>query len=804
VLLLWVLPCLPGAGEPPPRKFPPPLTDVDLQKMTPQEVKDLFKKVALPEDDPDPDPGNKGKKGAPATGEIKHSGMNYGPCLACTVDLPDASKKKGDEAGKNVILRGLVVKLPHDVTVCYDLDTLAIGAVWQGGFLDLSQTNHENSKGAMAPQVPWPVWFTNIDTPGWADKDGKFDDPRKPRLGPLPTSLLKYHGHYLHGNDVILKYDVQGREVLEMPGAEKHGDLVVLTRTFHIAPSETPLRLLLFKGHGKVMGAAHEKQKLGVSGLCSLTDRLVWVGVVGPSEPLAQVRGDVDRMPLAVAPSKQRMTFKILSAICTPDKLLEVVNRPSSTADLAKLVQGGPKRWDGALPTKGSIGKDDGKYPYVVDTLTIPFDNPHKSWMRTAAFDFFSDGRLAVSTFSGDVWIVSGIDDKLDKLTWTRFATGLYEPLGLKIVNDVVHVLGRDRITRLYDLNKDGEADYYESFWHDGNVAPSFHAFSFDLQTDKAGNFYFVKSGRRVEKERPGHGAVIKVSPDGKKSEIVATGFRHPNGMGVGPNDEIVVSDNQGEWVPASKVSIIKPGGFYGYVRKAEPAPARYDPPLFWLPMGVDNSSGGQCWAITDKWGPLSGKMLHTSYGACSLMYVMPQKVGGAYNAAVVEMPFVFRSGIMRARVNPKDGQVYVAGLRGWQTRAEDVGSIERVRWTGNKACLVTNVVFQPGKIRIQFNEPVDAVTLKDPNSYKLTQWNYIWSRHYGSPHMSAAQPTKVGHDTVTFAIDAISNDHHEVVLSVPELQPVHQMRIRVNLRGADGKPLAQTIYATINVVAAN
>ena len=36
-------------------KTPPPLTDADLQKMTPQQVKNLFKKVALPEDDPDPD-----------------------------------------------------------------------------------------------------------------------------------------------------------------------------------------------------------------------------------------------------------------------------------------------------------------------------------------------------------------------------------------------------------------------------------------------------------------------------------------------------------------------------------------------------------------------------------------------------------------------------------------------------------------------------------------------------------------------------------------------------------------------------
>src|SRR5438445_3623990 len=123
---------LPAVPAQPPKKLPPPLTDADLQKMSAAEVKELFKKVKLPEDDPSPDPGNKEKKGAPSTGEVKHKGMDYGPCLACTVDLPDPKKKKGDEAGSNVILRGLVVKLPYDTTICYDLDTLAVAAVWTG------------------------------------------------------------------------------------------------------------------------------------------------------------------------------------------------------------------------------------------------------------------------------------------------------------------------------------------------------------------------------------------------------------------------------------------------------------------------------------------------------------------------------------------------------------------------------------------------------------------------------------------------------------------------------------------------
>jgi hypothetical protein len=749
-----LLPALPAQ---PPKKNPPPLVDADLQKMPAAEVKELFKKVKLPEDDPSPDAGNQGKQGAASTGEITHHGMDYGPCLACTVDLPDLKKKKGDEAGSNVVLRALAVKLEHHVTICYDLDTLAVAAAWTGGFLDLSKSTHENSKGAMAPQVPWPLLFMNINSPGWADKGGKIGDPRPLKLGPLPAPWLRYHGHYLYGDKVILKYQVHGCQVLEMAGAENHGNRIWLTRTLEVAPSDKELELLIVGDRNdKVDQPAFEDH---------------W---------------------LVMPPHKQPQVFKYL--IGKDDNgALEVIRKPADP--LTPLLGGGPRRWGQSLPTEGTLAKDDGNYPYVVDTLTLPFDNPFKSWMRTAAHDFFSDGRLAVSTLSGDVWIVDRIDKDLKQLRWTRFATGLYEPLGLKIVNDVVYVLGRDRITRLHDLNKDGEADFYESFWADGNVAPSFHAFSFDLQTDKAGNFYFVKSGRRVEKQRPGHGALIKVWPDGKTSEIVATGFRHPNGMGIGPGDEIVVSDNQGEWVPSSKVSLIKPGGFYGYPRQGEPTPKTYETPLFWLPMSVDNSSGGQCWA-GDQWGPLSGKLLHTSYGTCSLMYVLTQKVGAGHNAAVVPMPLEFRSGIMRARVNPKDGQVYVVGLRGWQTRAQDVGCVQRVRYTGAKVPLVTAVTASKDAIQLQLTEPASKWVVH------LDQWNYIWSRHYGSPQMSPSEPTKAGHDPVGIKDIVVPAPGKSLRLDLERaLERVHQLRIRLELEDAGGREVRPTIYMTVNTI---
>lgn len=96
--------------------------------------------------------------------------------------------------------------------------------------------------------------------------------------------------------------------------------------------------------------------------------------------------------------------------------------------------------------------------------------------------------------------------------------------------------------------------------------------------------------------------------------------------------------------------------------------PSHYDPPICWVPMKADNSSGGQVWVTGGKWGPLEGQMLHTSYGKCTLFEVMTETVGNVVQGGVTQFPLKFDSGVMRARFNPADGQLYLGGLKGWQT----------------------------------------------------------------------------------------------------------------------------------------
>src|SRR5439155_26401186 len=89
--------------------------------------------------------------------------------------------------------------------------------------------------------------------------------------------------------------------------------------------------------------------------------------------------------------------------------------------------------------------------------------------------------------------------------------------------------------------------------------------------------------------------------------------------------------------------------------------------PLACLPLSMDNSCVCKVWVTSDKWGPLKYRLLFMYYGKCTLFEVMTKEVDGLTQGGVVPLPLRFYSGLMRGRVNPRDGQVYVCGLTGWQ-----------------------------------------------------------------------------------------------------------------------------------------
>ena len=474
-----------------------------------------------------------------------------------------------------------------------------------------------------------------------------------------------------------------------------------------------------------------------------------------------------------------------------------------------------PARWGEPIVTAGVRGADDGAF--AVDTLTIPLENRFHSRMRTGAFDFFADGRAAVSTWNGDVWIVSGIDDDLDRLEWRRFATGLFDPLGLRIVDGVVHVHGRDGITRLHDENGDGEADFFECFTNAIYATPAFHEFAFDLQTDVEGNFYVSKGapvnpgGRGFMTIVPHHGTILKIRKDGGAVTTIATGLRAPNGIGVGKNGVVTSGDNEGTFMPRCRLNWITKPGFYGGVRptaQRSDVPDQPDLPLCWFPMDVDNSSGGQVWVEGSAWRGLDGRLLHLSYGTCSVYLVLKEEVDGIVQGGVVRLPANFSSSCMRGRFSATDGQLYVIGLKGWQTSAAREGGFHRVRRT--KAPLGLPIALRTCErgVYLTFAEPLDAETAADAENYGVEIWDYLYSPNYGSPEVSILHPErkaergKENRDPLPVAAATLSPDGRTVFLAIDGMRPVHQMKLTWNVDAKDGRALKGDVHHTIHRLA--
>jgi len=451
---------------------------------------------------------------------------------------------------------------------------------------------------------------------------------------------------------------------------------------------------------------------------------------------------------------------------------------------LAHLTRGGPKQWPQVLETRGTLGENR---PYAVDTIELPARNPWNALFFFGDHDFFPDGTAMICTMQGDVWRVEGIDGSLEHIRWRRFASGLHQALGLLIVDGRVHVLGRDQITRLHDLNGDGEADYHECVSNAYKTSPGGHDFVAGLQRDAAGNFLIVSSDQ----------GLVRISPDGKKAEVLATGFRNPDGLGLSPDGVITVPCSEGEWTPASMVCEIKPGGHYGY--RGPKDGKTPDLPLVYLPRGLDNSSGAQVTVTSDRWGPLQGQMLHLSFGAGTFFLLLREQVDGQPQGAVVPMAGDFLSGVHRGRFNPKDGQLYVSGMAGWGSYTPADGCFQRVRYTGDPVQLPIAVHAHQNGVLVSFTQPVDAALAAVPKNHFAQVWNYRYGAAYGSQELSPHHPGMPGHDPLAIRSVTVLADGRSLFLELPDLQPVNQLHLHLRV---DSGP-AHDLFATVNKMAA-
>ncbi|HMO15115.1 MAG TPA: c-type cytochrome [Pirellulaceae bacterium] len=765
------------------------------------------------------------------------SAMDYGPSLIHTYEIPGSPH--------NFAYKGVAVRLDSGAGgvsrgshwIVFDTDTLRVAAGWRSthqneitnsnNFIDWRAIQFNGEHG-VHPQIVGEVAFANATAPGWADPaSGAFTDDQRVlgrddrRYGPLPRDWGQFRGLYHFDQRVVFQYSIGETEILESPSVQvRDVGPPLIWRTFNIGPRQRDLILQVAQQPTSVvrMAVASNSSVTGVlhanSEHHTNTTRLI--AGFAPRDTNAQWLVQDGQLRLRLPAGDDSLRFSVWQPTEIPTSLDETIVSGTAQAiaeptfvdanlELVQFTRGGPPRWPQVLTTQAVIGANEG--PFSVDILTAPETNPWLAQTRFTGLDFYPDGRIAICTWDGDVWLVTP-DPATEEvpaelaLRWQRIATGLFQPLGLKIVNDRIHVICRDQLCVLHDLNGDGEIDYYQCLNNDHQVTEHFHEFAMGLQTDAAGNFYYAKSGCHGKAAIvPHHGTLLRVSPDGKHTQILANGFRAANGVCLNPDGSFVVTDQEGFWNPKNRINWVtvddsgQPqfyGNMLGYHDVADSSDDAMVQPLCWITNDFDRSPAELLWVESQRWGPLHGSLLNTSYGYGKVFLVLHENVRGTMQGGMIELPLpTFPTGVMRGRFHPLDGQLYLCGMFAWAGSATHPGGLYRVRYNEQPVGFPLELRVRTAGVELTFAEELDPKSIADLDNFAIQAWDLKRTERYGSEHYNE-RPWQV-------ESAELLPDQKTIRLRVPEIAPTWGMEIVYTVQSSSGKRLHGKIHNTIH-----
>jgi glucose/arabinose dehydrogenase len=437
------------------------------------------------------------------------------------------------------------------------------------------------------------------------------------------------------------------------------------------------------------------------------------------------------------------------------------------------------------------------------------FPLPKEANLLITGMDFLPNSDLVVCTWTGEVWIIEGAQGAPAAAKYRRFARGLCEPMGVAVRDGKIYVGTKQALFRLTDTDGNGEADLFECISQDWDYTGSYNAFAYGPVFDKAGNFILANAGHSGRWDARYMGWALRISPDGKKLEPICSGLREPNGIGTfGPERDVFVTENQGQWMAACKLNHVTPGKFYGHP-SAWPAKeeeygkhTRFDPPAVWFPYKLARSTTGFAEITDDRFGPFKGQLMVGDFQNAIVTRVQLEKVNGEYQGAVWPFLKQFQSGVNRLVYGP-DGKLYVGGLqapRSWAAVAPLNASLERIEFTGKMPVEVKEVHLLRDGFELTFTQPVEAKAAADPESYDVTQYGYKYHAKYGSPELdhdgkeNAATAIKV-------AAAAVSPDKLKVRLKLEGWKTGYVTMVRsLDVKNAAGESLVNdTFWYTLN-----
>src|SRR5204862_4339946 len=132
-----------------------------------------------------------------------------------------------------------------------------------------------------------------------------------------------------------------------------------------------------------------------------------------------------------------------------------------------------------------------------------------------------------------------------------------------------------------------------------------------------------------------------------------------------------------------------------------------------------------------------------------------------------------FASGMMRPRFNPADGQLYIAGLKGWSSSAARDCQLARVRYTGKPLCMPLEAHLTKIGFEVLFSAKLDPASATDKQNVSAEWFNIVRTSGYGSPDYSVSDPTKKSREQLDIAELKLKDDGKTLIVTIPNLKPV-------------------------------
>ncbi|MHA6248281.1 PA14 domain-containing protein [Pontibacter sp. CAU 1760] len=456
---------------------------------------------------------------------------------------------------------------------------------------------------------------------------------------------------------------------------------------------------------------------------------------------------------------------------------------------------------------KDEVPGDAASLDAVHPSFTLAQARPDSFHPKVGGMDFLSDGRMVVSTWDslGSVYILDGVTKKKpEDIKVKRIAFGLAEPLGLKVVDDEIYVLQKQELTKLVDLNNDDIIDEYQTVANGWKVSANFHEFAFGLLY-KDGYFYGTLAtainpgGASTQPQIPDRGKVVKISRKDGSHELIASGLRTPNGIGYGVDNEIFIADNQGDWLPASKIVHLQENAWYGSrsVDFKGTEGKTQVPPVVWLPQDEIGNSPSQ--PVRINVGPYKNQMLHGEVTHGGIKRVFAEKVNGAYQGAVFRFTQGLEAGVNRLVWGP-DNSLYIGGIGStgnWQHYGKLGHGLQKLTYNGKPAFEMLAVRAKPNGIEIEFTEPLKEGMGTKAADYNIRQWYYKPTADYGGP--------KLDDKALPIEKVTLSPDRKKAYLQLGGMKPNHVVYVHLNrdaIKSASGQSLWSTeAWYTMNSI---